>query len=61
MLTVPEYRARAELMRKMAQGAGTEMLRQAYFSLALNWEELADRVEGGQSRKPASGCAPEGP
>jgi hypothetical protein len=46
MQTPEDYRKRAIFLRKLADGALTEALRDSYLELAANWDALADEVDG---------------
>jgi hypothetical protein len=41
-----DYRKRAVFLRKLADEAMTEALRESYRELAANWDALADEAEG---------------
>ena len=43
-------------MRKMADEAPTQMLREAYERIAVDWEELANKTEGAQAQQDSKGA-----
>jgi hypothetical protein len=58
MHTPEDYRKRAAFLRKLADEAMTEALRESYRELAANWEALANEADGtqeglGQDTSPA--------
>lgn len=51
MHTPEDYRKRADFLRKLADKAMTEALRDSYRALAANWDALADEAAGKDSQK----------
>ena len=46
MPTPEDYRKRAAFLRKLADDAMTEALRESYRELAVNWDALAEEADG---------------
>ena len=46
MHTPEDYRKRAAFLRKLADDAMTEALKESYRALAANWDALAEEVAG---------------
>ena len=51
MQTPEDYRKRATFLRKLADQAMTEALRDSYRELAANWDALADEAAGKEPEK----------
>ena len=51
MQSPDDYRKRAAFLRKLAEQAMTEALKQSYRELAANWEALADEAAGKDAEK----------
>jgi hypothetical protein len=51
MQTPEDYRKRAIFLRKLADGALTNALRDSYLELAANWDALADEAAGKDGEK----------
>ena len=59
MQTPDDYRKRAVFLRKLADEAMTEALRNAYRELAANWDALADEAAAKDAEKaPGAGSLP---
>jgi len=59
MQTPDDYRKRAVFLRKLADEAMTEALRNAYRELAANWDAFADAAAAKDAEKtPGAGCLP---
>lgn len=53
MQTPEDYRKRAVFLRKLADKAMTEALKESYLELAANWDALADEAAGKDAEKSA--------
>jgi hypothetical protein len=51
MQTPDDYRKRAAFLRKLAEQAMTEALKESYLELAANWDALADEAAGKDAEK----------
>ena len=51
MQSPDDYRKRAAFLRKLAEQAMTEALKQSYLELAANWDALADEAAGKDGEK----------
>ena len=51
MQSSEDYRKRAAFLRKLADEAMTEALRESYRELAANWDALADEADGKATEK----------
>lgn len=51
MQTPEDYRKRAAFLRKLADQAMTEALKESYLALAANWDALADEATGKDTEK----------
>jgi hypothetical protein len=51
MQSPEDYRKRAAFLRKLAEQAMTEALKESYLELAANWDALADEAAGKDTEK----------
>jgi hypothetical protein len=60
MQTPEDYRKRAVFLRKLADQAMTDGLRDSYLELAANWDALADEADGKKLEKDFKDSPPAG-
>ena len=58
MQTPEACRKREEFLRKLAEQAMTETLKESYLELAANWDALADEAAGKDAEKKLAAQAP---
>ena len=58
MQTPEACRKRAEFLRKLAEQAMTEALKDSYLELAANWDALADEAAGKDAEKKLAAQTP---
>ena len=51
MQSPEDYRKRAAFLRKLAEQAMTEALKESYLELAANWDAFADEAAGKDAQK----------
>ncbi|MBC8036357.1 MAG: hypothetical protein H7X89_03980 [Rhizobiales bacterium] len=54
-----DYRKRAVFLRKLADQAMTEALKESYLELAANWDALADEADGKGTQEGPGQDAPQ--
>ena len=60
MQTPDDYRKRATFLRKLADQAMTEALKESYLELAANWDALAAEADSrGTHADPGQGASPQ--
>ena len=60
MQTPDDYRKRATFLRKLADQAMTEALKESYLELAANWDALAAEADSrGTQEGPGQGASPQ--